>query len=135
MIKKSFNVEIYYEDTDFSGAVYHANYFKFIERARSKIIENIGIDQLTLQKKNSIFVVSSLSARFIRPAFFGDIVQVNTNFLTIGGASILLEQKILKQKESIFVAKVRLAFVSEGRPERLPSLIKQKLLNSDHVLS
>ena len=89
-MKDTFPVEVYYEDTDFSGVVYHANYLKFIERARSHLILELGIDQLKLHKKNMTFVVGHLSATFSKQAFFGDRLEVETIFLKIGGASVQL---------------------------------------------
>ena len=123
-----FQIQIHYEDTDFSGAVYHANYFKFIERARSDRISKLGIDQLKLHKNNIIFVVRSLSATFIKPAYFGDCLFVETSFEKIGGASIQLRQKIVKNEECIFLADVKLAMVTDGCVIRLPQQLKEKLV-------
>ena len=123
----TFWVKIHYEDTDFSGAVYHANYFKFIERARSDRISKLGIDQLDLWKSNITFVVRSLSAQFIKPAYFGDHLDIETKFLRVGGASINLQQNIFKRNELLFEADVKLALLAEGRPIRLPKALKAKL--------
>ena len=98
----SFDLEVYYEDTDFSGAVYHANYLKFLERARSAAIASVGIDQIELKSNGGAFVVRSLSAEFILPTYFSDNLRVVTSFRKIGGASIQLEQKILKKKNVYF---------------------------------
>ena len=124
-----FRLEVYYEDTDFSGVVYHANYFKFIERARSTVISELGIDQLNLRKENKIFVVRSVSGRFIAPAFFGDPLEIKTDLLKVGGASIQLEQKVCKADVCIFVANVKLGLVLDGRPIRLPQEMKEALSN------
>ena len=123
-----FNMRVYYEDTDFSGAVYHANYFKFIERARSDLIFLLGINQLELQNKNMFFIVTSISAKFIRPAFFGDSLKVETAFVRVGGAKIQIDQKIFKKDRCLFEADVNLALISDGSPKRIPKEIK-KLLN------
>ena len=124
----AFHVDIYYEDTDFSGVVYHANYLKFIERARSDWIAKLGIDQLQLRKQNIIFVVRSLSATFNRPAYFGDRLEITTTVLKIGGASIQLSQKIYKNNDCIFFANVKVALVSNGQVSRLPKKLREKLL-------
>ena len=128
-MSKNFRVVIYYEDTDFSGFVYHANYFKFIERARSNLIALLGVDQLKLRQQNMSFAVTGLSAKFIKPAYFGDSLEVETNFVKITGASIQLRQKVLKKQVCIFEADVKLALVSEGRARRLPRHVKEKLVN------
>ncbi len=130
-MEKTFKVEVYYEDTDFSGAVYHANYFKFIERARSHLIATLEIDQLKLLKNDMMFVVRSVSATFLKPAHFGDCLDVKTAFLRIGSASIQLEQKVLKSDECLFVAVIKIGLISKGRPTRFPEVIREKLLNKD----
>ena len=125
----NFKVIVYYEDTDFSGFVYHANYFKFIERARSHLITLLGIDQLQLRHDNMSFAVCALAAKFVKPTYFGDYLEVETDLVKIGGASILLSQRVLKQQECVFGAEVRLGLVSGGRAIRLPSHLKEKLLS------
>ena len=132
-MSNNFKVIIYYEDTDFSGFVYHANYLKFIERARSDLIALLGIDQLKLRNENMSFAVTNLSAKFIKPAFLGDCLEVETDFLKIGGASIQLSQRVQKKRECIFEADVRLALVSEGRARRLPRYVVEKLVNWDNL--
>ena len=124
-------MSVYYEDTDFSGAVYHANYFKFIERARSHIISSAGIDQLKLKNLNMVFMVTDLSAKFMKTAYFGDSLEVKTHLLKIGGASIQLEQKVLRNETCIFLADVKLGLVSKGRAVRLPNDIRNKIVALD----
>ena len=126
-----FDLEVYYEDTDFSGAVYHANYLKFLERARSAAVASIGIDQITLKNNGCTFVVRSLSAEFLRPTYFNDNLRIFTSSQKIGGASIQLEQKIFKQSESVFSATVKLGFVASGRAVRFPKEILDKLMKLD----
>ena len=125
-----FDLEVYYEDTDFSGAVYHANYLKFLERARSATVAFLGIDQLELRSAGSSFVVRSLSANFLRPTYFSDKLTVATDFLKIGGASIHLEQKIFKKNDCVFSANLRLGLVVDGRAIRFPIGIRNKLINA-----
>ena len=125
-----FDLEVYYEDTDFSGAVYHANYLKFLERARSATVAFLGIDQLELRSAGSSFVVRSLSANFLRPTYFSDKLTVATDFLKIGGASINLEQKIFKKSDCVFSANLRLGFVVDGCAIRFPIGIRNKLINA-----
>ncbi len=130
---RTFKLKVYYEDTDFSGIVYHANYFKFIERARGELVEALGIDQSILHKNKITFVVRSLSAKFIKPTFFGDSLQVETIIIKVGGASLWLRQKINKSNECVFEAEVKLALISAGQVIRLPRELKGKLSNWDVV--
>ena len=79
-----YNCEVFYEDTDMGGRVYHANYFKFIERARSKLIESISIDQraLLLEEKK-FFVVKNITADYQLPAYFGDNLVICTSLVEL----------------------------------------------------
>lgn len=124
-----FDLEVYYEDTDFSGAVYHSNYLKFLERARSAAVAVVGIDQIELKRNGGVFVVRSLSTDFLRPTYFSDKLKVFTRFKKIGGASILLEQKIFKRSECVLSASVKLGLVVGSRAVRFPNKIKQKFMN------
>lgn len=128
-MSSNFKITVYYEDTDFSGVVYHANYFKFIERARSEFIHSLGIDQLKLRHDKMAFAVSSVTAKFASPAHFGDRLEVETDFCKVGGASIQLQQRVLRKQKYIFVADVRLALVLQGRAIRIPIQLKEKLMN------
>jgi acyl-CoA thioester hydrolase len=122
-----FQVNIFYEDTDFAGIVYHANYLKFIERARSRAISHVGISQRDLKSKKMFFVVRKLSADFFGPAYFEDRLLVITGAKQIKNASVTLQQDIFKGSEKIFSATVKLALVSSSKPVRLSNLIREKL--------
>ncbi|TWO29243.1 MULTISPECIES: YbgC/FadM family acyl-CoA thioesterase [Campylobacter] len=118
-----FRVRIYYEDTDSGGIVYHSNYIKFCERARSEIVFNSGIE--FTQSRH--FVVTKLEASYIKPAVLGDILEVKTKLIKVGGASLTLAQDIYKvadikgfsQMELLFRAKVIVGFICDGRLSRL----------------
>ena len=115
-----YNCEVFYEDTDMSGRVYHANYLKFIERARSKFIESLNIDQraLLLEEKK-FFVVKNIVADYLLPAHFGDMLVIFTTLIEIKRASMILKQEILKDNKKIFDCDVRLALLnSSGKPEK-----------------
>ncbi|MFC2748124.1 MAG: YbgC/FadM family acyl-CoA thioesterase, partial [Campylobacter concisus] len=86
-------IRIYYEDTDAGGIVYHTNYIKFCERARSEAFFQAG---LNFTKEGGYFVVSSLEAKFIASAMLGDEVFVRTKILELKKASLVLEQEIYK---------------------------------------
>lgn len=124
-----FDFQVYYEDTDFSGAVYYANYLKFIERARSDAVASVGIDQIELKSNGGAFVVRSLFADFLMPTYFSENLTVVTSFKKIRGASIQLEQKIFKQNNCVFSAIIKLGLVVNGRAVRFPNKIKHKLMS------
>ena len=102
------------------GRVYHANYLKFIERARSKFIESLNIDQKAmLLAENKFFVVKNIIADYLLPAYFGDKLVVCTTLIELKRASMILKQEILKANKKIFDCDVRLALLnSSGKPEK-----------------
>ena len=115
-----YDCEVFYEDTDMGGRVYHANYLKFIERARSKFIESLNIDQraLLLEEKK-IFVVKNIVADYLLPAYFGDKLTISTTLIELKRASMVLKQEILNENKKIFDCDVRLALLNpSGRPEK-----------------
>ena len=117
-----YNCEVFYEDTDMGGRVYHANYLKYIERARSKFIEYLNIDQraLLLEEKK-FFVVKNIIADYLLPAHFGDKIVICTTLIELKRASMMLKQEILKDSKKIFDCDVRLALLnSSGKPEKFP---------------
>ena len=122
-------VRVYYEDTDLAGIVYYANYFRFIERARTEFIRTTGIDQTELRAERGIvFAVRRLVAEFIAPARFDDLLRVSTSVQTVSGASIQLRQDISRDGLMIFSATVMLACVKDdGKPARLPPEVRVKL--------
>ena len=115
-----YNCEVFYEDTDMGGRVYHANYLKFTERARSKFIESLQVDQRAmLLAENKFFVVKNIIADYLLPAYFGDKLLIRTTLVELKRASMILKQEILKDKEKIFDCNVRLALLNSfGKPER-----------------
>lgn len=124
------NIRVYYEDTDSGGIVYHANYIKYCERARSEIFFNSDIHPFNDECN---FVVSSLQAKFIKPAHLGDMLCVKTEVTNIKGASIELKQEIyrtsnLKQNglnELIFSANIVVVCLCKSKPKRLDKEIIQ----------
>ena len=124
-----YNCEVFYEDTDMGGRVYHANYLKFIERARSKFIEALQIDQRALLlAENKFFVVKNIIADYLLPAYFGDKLVICTTLIELKRASMMLKQEILKDSKKIFDCDVRLALLnSSGKPERFSVDFVQKI--------
>ncbi len=110
-------IRVYYEDTDAAGIVYYANYLKFCERARSEAFFKRG---LTPQSGEGYFVVKRLEADYMKPAELGDLLEVKTELLERKGASITLLQSVLKEDETLFCMKVKLAFLKEGRVAKIP---------------
>ena len=125
-------IRIYYEDTDAGGIVYHTNYIKFCERARSEAFFQAG---LNFTKESGYFVVSSLEAKFIASAVLGDEIFVRSKVLEIKKASIVLEQEIYKfddknAEKLLFRATITLAFMKEEKLAKINDEIKRFLENS-----
>ena len=129
MLKKSsYLLRVYYEDTDLAGIVYYANYLKFIERARSEMLKKANVNQMDLIKRGYFFVVTSLKADYLKPAYFEDSLKVITEVTKIKGASIILQQTIFRSEKVLFEASIRLALIDKsGKVARLPANIRQLL--------
>ena len=129
MLKKSsYLLRVYYEDTDLAGIVYYANYLKFIERARSEMLKKANVNQMGLIKRGYFFVVTSLKADYLKPAYFEDSLKVITEVAKIKGASIILQQTIFRSEKVLFEASIRLALIDKsGKVARLPANIRQLL--------
>ena len=115
-----YNCEVFYEDTDMGGRVYHANYLKFIERARSKFIESLNVDQrVLLLEEKKFFIVKNIVADYLLPAYFGDRLITYTTLIELKRASMILKQEILRDDQKLFKCNVRLAMLnSTGKPEK-----------------
>jgi acyl-CoA thioester hydrolase len=120
-------VRVYYEDTDFSGAVYHANYLKFCERARSDALRLLGVHHSELLGKLG-FVVRRIACDYLKPATIDDMLLVETRFIEIGGARLEIDQRIRRDGETIFTAKVTVALLdAQGRPQRIPQDMRRAM--------
>ena len=116
-----FPLRVYYEDTDFSGVVYHASYLRFLERGRTEFIRACGIDQQKLHRETGVyFVVRRMEIDWIKPALMDDELVVETAPATLRGASMILSQRILRGHEVLTTAEVVVAILKDGRPTRLP---------------
>ncbi|UIJ70825.1 tol-pal system-associated acyl-CoA thioesterase [Aurantimonas sp. HBX-1] len=118
-------VRVYFEDTDFSGVVYHARYLHFLERGRSDLLRLRGIDHRGLLAGSfgeaMAFAVRHMDIDFLRPARIDDILTVETRTEKLGGARIMLSQRILKDGDLLVAAKVKVAVISpQGKPMRMP---------------
>ena len=123
-------VRVYYEDTDFSGIVYHANYLRFMERGRSNHLRLLGADQRALfdaaesETPGFAFVVRSMTIEFLKPARMDDVLDIVTEYEEIKGASILLKQQVRRGADLLVEAHVRVAFVCGGRARPIPKPLR-----------
>jgi acyl-CoA thioester hydrolase len=123
-------VRVYYEDTDFTGIVYHANYLRYLERGRSNYLRLLGADQPALfgeaerEAPGFAFVVRSMSIDFLKPARMDDVLDVITVYREVKGASITLHQRIVRADVPLVEAGVRVAFVCGGRARPIPKPLR-----------
>ena len=126
-----FPVRVYYEDTDFSGVVYHASYLRFMERARTEYLRELGIHQQAIFEgaHGDIFgfAVRRMEIDFLKPARMDDMLDIGTTPAAVGGASIDLVQRIARADELLIEARVRIACIAQGRTIRLPAWVREKL--------
>ena len=118
-----FAVRAYFEDTDLSGVVYHANYLRWFERARSDFVRLLGIDQRAVNEAGTgAFAVADLSIRYVAPARLDDGVLIETLCTDLGAASCRMHQKAIREDGLLLAeATFRVGFVSpEGKPRRMP---------------
>ena len=124
------SARVYYEDTDFSGAVYHASYLRFMERGRSNHLRLLGTEQGTLFDQTAreapgfAFVVRSMQIEFLKPARMDDLLEIQTETTQVKGASIMVAQRIRRGEDLLVVAQVRVAFVSGGRARPIPKALR-----------
>ena len=124
-----FDLRVYYEDTDLAGIVYHANYLKFIERARTEALIAAGIDQAVLRAETgTVFAVRRIEADFISPARFQDLLRVETRAGEVRGARAELAQEVRRGDDVLFRARVEVVCLgSDGRARRLPEAVRAAL--------
>ena len=131
-------VRVYYEDTDFSGIVYHANYLRFMERGRTNHLRLMGAEQHALfeqaetESPGFAFVVRSMHLDFLKPARMDDVLDVVTWPVAVKGASIVLAQEVRRGGDALVKAEVRVAFISGGRAQPIPKSIRQ-LMKADLI--
>jgi len=107
------------------GIVYHANFLKFIERARSEWVAGLGLDQNAMREAGTVFAVRRIEAEYLRPARFADDLEVRTRAVSARGARLVLDQRVLRGGEVLFAARVTVAAMSAtGRPVRLPDALR-----------
>jgi acyl-CoA thioester hydrolase len=119
-----FEVRVYYEDTDFSGNVYHAAYLHFLERGRTEFLRANNIHHSELIEQGIAFAVRSMSIEFLRAAHIDDLLMVETTMAEISGARMQLAQAISRGAESIAAAEVEVVAIrTGGKAARLPKAL------------
>ena len=120
-------VRVYYEDTDLSGIVYHANYLRWFERARSDVLRMLGIDQRAAIEASArgeaggAYAVADVQLKYIRPALLDDDIVIHTRCSELRAASVRMDQEAKRDGETICTAQLRVGFVGpNGRPRRQP---------------
>ncbi|MEM9798001.1 MAG: tol-pal system-associated acyl-CoA thioesterase [Pseudomonadota bacterium] len=118
-------VRIYYEDVDLAGIVYYANYLRIIERARSEMVREAGIDQAAMRAEGLVFAVSRVEADYLRPARYDDELVIETRLTDRSAARFVMAQEVLRGSEPLFRARVTIVCMNlDGRPKRLPSAVR-----------
>ncbi len=123
-----FPIRVYYEDTDLAGIVYYANYLKFIERARSEWVRELGIDQVQMKTDGLVFAVRRVEADYLAPARYDDELIVETTMEPGSGVRMVVKQDVLRGKEVLFSAIVTIICMTvEGSVARLPAAIRRSV--------
>jgi len=123
-------VRVYYEDTDFSGVVYHASYLRFMERGRTNYLRLIGADHRALfeaaekEAPGFAFVVRHMDIDFRKPARMDDVLEIVTVPSEVKGASVTLHQQVMRGDDLLVEAQVQVAFVSGGRARPIPKPLR-----------
>ncbi|WP_417672804.1 tol-pal system-associated acyl-CoA thioesterase [Pseudodonghicola sp.] len=124
-------VRVYYEDTDMGGIVYHANYLRYIERARSDWVRQLGNDQNAMREAGIVWGVRKIEAEYLATAKFEDELTVETHLRELSGARLTMDQVVKRGDQPIFTASVMAVCMNAaGKPVRLPAEIRA-LLQAD----
>jgi acyl-CoA thioester hydrolase len=121
-------VRVYFEDTDSGGVVYHANYLKFMERARTEWLRKLGLNQIKLKQEDKVmFVVRKIDIQYKIPARFNDELLIQTDCVKTTDYSIMLKQNILRDKQTITEGSVEIVCINSDlfKPVRIPKMAKQ----------
>jgi acyl-CoA thioester hydrolase len=121
-------LRVYYEDTDFSGRVYHASYLRFMERGRTEWLRAHGFSQKEMAEDSAVtFAVHRLTIDFVKPALMDDLLSVETRLTRLGGASFDFTQAILRDETVLADAIVCVVSLKADRPARLPPALRERL--------
>jgi acyl-CoA thioester hydrolase len=124
-----FPLRVYYEDTDFAGVVYYANYLKFIERGRSEFLRaaNVLHREIAAGEVPLVWAVKRMTVDYSKPAHLDDVLHVHTRPAEMGGARITLAQDVRRGDDLLLSAVVDVCLIADGRPRRIPADIRAKL--------
>ena len=125
-----FCVQVYLEETDAGGIVYHSNYLKYMERARHSFLKLLGISHKDMMNgpNPAMFAVKALSVDYMKPAVLDDQLEIQSHLHHLGGASFTLDQKVMRDQGEICVARVKIALLdAQGRPARMEKALSRKL--------
>ena len=123
-----FPIRVYYEDTDLAGLVYYANYLKFIERARSEWVREMGIDQVEMKAEGFVFAVRRVEADYIAPAHYDDQLIVESTMDHVTGARVVFRQDVKRGDVTLFSAMVTVVcLTTNGAVARLPAAIRRSV--------
>lgn len=128
-------VRVYYEDTDFSGIVYHASYLRFIERGRSDYIRLLGVFHSDLAsgkaREKLNFALRKMEINYLKPAHIDDVLIVESRIKEVRGARMVIDQLIRRGEETLFTAMVVVAIIdAEGRPKRIPQKLRDMFMQT-----
>ena len=123
-------VKVYYEDTDAGGVVYYANYLKYIERARTEALLEIGLSNTQIKNKfGALIIVKSCNIEYKKSAHLEDELNIVSHIISLKKTSLIMKQLIMHEKELITDAEIHLVFVnSEGKPEKIPDEIIENFM-------
>lgn len=118
-------IRVYYEDTDMGGIVYYANYLKFIERARSEIVRDLGLDQNAMKAAGIVFAISRVEADYLAPARLDDLLEVRTTHHAASPVRWMFDQQVWREDTCLFRAVVTaICMTTAGKPTRLPQSLR-----------
>src|ERR1700721_1879067 len=121
-------VRVYYEDTDFSGRVYHASYLRFLERGRTEWLRRRGFTHRDVAESSDVaFAVRSIQIEYLAPAMIDDLLEVETSVAAVRGASIDFKQRVIRGDKVLVTADVLAASIRDGRPARIPADLRRRL--------
>lgn len=119
-------IRVYFEDTDAAGIVYYANYLKFAERARTDMLRDLGVSHAEMMKRDGlVLVVRRCEIDYLKPAKLDDLLTIETEAAKLGGASVELRQRVLRDREVLAELKVLVVCIGkDGRPARIPDYVR-----------
>ena len=119
------DVKVYYEDTDAGGVVYYANYLKYLERARTEALSNIGLSNTKIKNDfGTLIIVKSCNIEYKKSAHLEDNLQIKSFINSISKTSLIMNQSIFKDKDPIIEAQIQIVFINEkSKPVKIPEKI------------